>query len=59
MSKFKIVSKYGPKGDQPEAIKTVRLKITNIKHCLELLDPVRHLLLQMLSKTQANPGYGT
>ena len=54
MNKFQLVSNYEPAGDQPQAIKAVtgwiKTAEKNIKLCSALLEVVRLLQFQMLSK---------
>lgn len=51
-NQFKIVSKFKPTGDQPQAIEQLTNGFQsgqkNFKHYLVLLVVVRHLLWQML-----------
>lgn len=49
MDHFELVSEYKPTGDQPEAIRSWLKdfgKETNVRHCLELPAPERHLQWQ-------------
>ena len=45
-SKFELVSKYSPQGDQPEAIESLWRELEverNIKHCLVQQEQVKRL----------------